>query len=238
MSILTRDTEATTAESTNRSVRQPLVRAFRMALEDAEMGRSGSSGQGLARTFLLIDLGAAMGYLLGNRGNSDGAGAVAEMVSEPASDVEAELDTGQQSGGRSTLSTLFLLGAVVGIGYVLRTRMGSMDEVVDQATERARTVSDEAAMRMGETAGRTETAAQQAADTIAETGEMAGEQIQEGSETAADRVEEGGEQAADQMQGAGETVEEVEGQMEEKADEMKEGSEEGESGDEDEETEE
>jgi hypothetical protein len=228
MSILTQDTEETSGESTNRAVREPIIRAFRMALENTESGRSsGSSGRGLARTFLLIDLGAAIGYLLGDRGStSNGTDSIAEMVSEPASGAGTEIQIeDQQSGGRSTLSKLFLLGAVVGIGYVLRTRMGSMDRVVDRATERARTVSDEAAMRSGEAAGRTETTAQEAAETIEETGDRAAERIQEGSEMAADRVEEGGQQAADQMESAGESVEEVEGQMEAKADEMTEGGE-------------
>ena len=217
------------------------MRAFRMALEDAETSGSSGSGSGkLARTFLLIDLGAAIGYLLGDRGSrSDGTEAIAEMVPESTIESGTEIQIeDQQSGGRSTLSKLFLLGAVVGLGYVLRTRMDSMDQIVDQATERARTVTDDAAMRSGEAAGRTETMAQEAADTIEETGEMAAERIQEGSEMAAERVEEGGEQAADQMQGAGETVEEAEQQREERAAGMPEDSEAGESGEEDEETEE
>jgi hypothetical protein len=214
MSILTQDTEETSERSMEGTVREPVVRAFRMALEDAEMGgASGSKGSGLARTFLLIDLGAAVGYLLGNRGSKSGnAGAIAEMVSEPASQSRTEIGTEQQSGGRSTLSKLFLLGAVVGIGYVLRTRMGSMDRAIDEATERARTVADETAMRSGEIAGRTETVSRETADRLEGT-----------SETAAERVEEAGEMAADEIEKAGETVEEAEQQMEEQAEEMTEG---------------
>ena len=238
MSILTQNTEEKSGESTKNTVREPVVRAIRTALEDAEMGRSsGSDGRKLARTFLLIDLGAAMGYLLGDRGStSNGTESIAEMVPESTSGAGTEIQIqdqqSEQSGGRGTLSKLFLLGAVVGIGYVLRTRMGSMDRVVDKATERARTVSDEAAMRSGEAAGRAETVSQEAAETIEETGERAAERIQEGSEMAADRVEEGGQQAADQMESAGETVEEAEGQMEEKAEEMTKSGEGGEESDE------
>jgi len=217
MSILSQDAEETSGRSTKGTVREPIVRAIRMALEDAEMGRSsGSDGGKLARTFLLVDLGAAMGYLLGDRGSrSNGTESIAEMVPEPASQSRTEIRTKQESGGRSTLSRLFLLGAVVGIGYVLRTRMGSMDRVVDEATERARTVADETAMRSGEIAGRTETVSREAADRIEGT-----------SETAAERVEETGEMAADEIEKAGETVEEAEQQMEEQAEGMKEGGEE------------
>jgi hypothetical protein len=217
MSILTQDTEEESGKSMERSVREPLVRALRVAMEDGESRSSGSGTRGLARTFLLIDLGALVGYLFGNRGsNGGGAEALAQMVPEQAVETTASMETEQDSGGRGILSKLFLLGAVVGLGYVLRTRMGSMDRVVEEATDRAQTVTDEGVMRMGETAGRTEVAADEAADTIEEAGEMA-----------AERVEETGEMAADQMESAGETVEAAEQQAEEKAEEMTEGRDEG-----------
>jgi hypothetical protein len=177
-----------------------MVRVLRTALEEAD--RSGDNG--MARTYLLVDLGAVASRVLGRRGpSSEGAEALAELASEP------ESDGGGRGQGRSTLSRLFLLGAVVGIGYMLSRRSGSMDEVVDKATERARSVADETAMRSGEIAGRTETATQEAA-----------EKVEEAGEKAAESVEEGGEAAADQIEQAGETVENVEQQAEESAEEM------------------
>ena len=188
-----------------------MMRVLRTAVEDAN--RSGD--RSMARTYLLVDLGAVAGKMLGRRSASvDGSEPIAELAPEP------EPTKGGRGQGRSTLSRLFLLGAVVGIGYMMRKRSGSMNEVVDKATERAREVADQTAMRSGEMAGRTETASKQAAEQIQETGESAAERIQEGSEKAAERVEEGGEQAADQMEGAGETVENVEQTAEEKTEEM------------------
>lgn len=185
-----------------------MIRVLRTALEDAD--RSGDSG--MARTYLLVDLGAVVGKILGRRGASVGG-------SEPLAELAPDPETtgGGRGQGRSTLSKLFLLGAVVGIGYMMRRRSGSMNEVVDKATERAREVADETAMRSGEIAGRTETASKEVADQIEEAGEMA-----------AERVEEGGETAADQMEGAGETVENVEQKAEEKTEEMTDTGEEGE----------
>lgn len=206
-SVLSRSRGEETTKLTDED-RSPMVRVLQTALEDGD--RSGDSG--MARTYLLVDLGAVVGKILGRRGASAGG-------SEPLAELAPEPETteGGRGQGRSTLSRLFLLGAVVGLGYMLQRRSGSMDEVVDKATERAREVADETAMRSGEMAGRTETASKEAAHQIEEAGEMA-----------AERVEEGGEAAADQMEGAGETVENVEEKAEEATDEMTDAGEEGE----------
>lgn len=232
-SILTRAAEETSESSTGSTVREPMMRAIKMALEEAEDGRSsGSAGREMARTFLVVDLGAVVGYLFGDRKSMSGAvetlAEVApeqdvegtseqdvEVASERATEMAPEPGTDDGGGGRGVLSKLFLLGVVVGLGYAARTRMGSGDKLVDKATDRARSVADEAAMRSGEAAGRTETVTGEAAERIEESGEMAAERIQEGSEMAAERVQEGGEQAADQMEEAGETVENVEEKAEE-----------------------
>lgn len=188
-----------------------MIRVLRTALEEAD--RSGDSG--MARTYLLVDLGAVARRILGRRGATsegmEGTEPLAELAPEP------ETTDGGRGQGRSTLSRLFVLGAIVGIGYMMSRRSGSMDEVVDKATEQARSVADQTAMRSGEMAGHTETASQEAA-----------EQIEEVGEKAAEKVEEGGEKAADQMEEAGETVEEVERTAEEKTEEMTESGEEGE----------
>ncbi|MFC4550883.1 MULTISPECIES: hypothetical protein [Halorussus] len=212
-SILSRDAEKRRAERTS----DPLMRAFEVVLEEAESGRSRSQDGRIVRPFLLVDLGAALGYLRGKRGGTTET--VANSVEETLETRMESSDRGRSGrsggGGRSILSRLFLVGAVVGLAYVLRKRSGSVDELASKATDRARSVADETARRSGEAAGRAETVTDEAADTIRERGEMAAETVQEGSEKAADRVEEGGERAADQIEGAGETVENAEEKAEE-----------------------
>jgi hypothetical protein len=176
----------------------------------------------IARTFLLVDLGAAMNYLRGRRGSSEATEALTEMVSEPElTETGGESNSGGQ--GRGTLSKLFLVGMVVGLGYMLRKRSGSVGQTVSQATDRAREVADETELRSGEMAGRTETVTEKAADRIEETGETvadeAADRVRESGEMAADSVQESGEMAADEIEGAAEKTEEAEEKAEDAADE-------------------
>jgi hypothetical protein len=225
-SILSRDAESGSTKRTDDGGRDPVVRAFRTMADDEERTAAGRD-TGIARTFLLVDLGAAMNYLRGRRGSSEAAEALTEMVSEPGSTSGLELQSesdGRGGGGRGTLSKLFLVGMVVGLGYVLRQRSGSVGQTVSQATERARSVADRTERRSGEMAGRTEAATEKAADRIEETGEtvadQAADRVRESGEMAADRVQESGEMAADEIEGAAEKTEEAEEQAEEKADEV------------------
>ena len=186
----------------------PLMEVLRVALEESETSASSASrGQKIARAFLVIDVGAAVNRLRRGRGAPSEA---AETLAEPATDIEAE----EGGKGRSTLSRLFLLGVVVGLGYVLRSRSGSGSEsvgkVVDTATERAQTVADETARRSGEIAQRTTAVTGQVADRIEQTGETAADRIEDTGEMAADTIQEGGETATDQIEEATETVEEME----------------------------
>lgn len=182
----------------------PLMQVLKVAIEESGMGASSASrGDKIARAFLVIDVGAAAKRLLRGRGGPTEA---VETLVEPALDIEGEAEKGSQ--GRSTLSRLFLLGVVVGLGYVLRSRSGSgsVGEVVDTATERAQTVADETARRSGELAQRTTAVTGQVAERIEQTGETAAERVEETGEMAADRIEEGGEKAADTIQESGETA--------------------------------
>ena len=229
--ILSRDTEERRGERTS----DPMMRMFEVAAGESE------SGDGrMVRPFLLVDLAAALDYLRGTRGGTGRllADGVERTLLSQSSEAESRRARGGRSrgesrrgspdgernrrgessgSGTSVLPRLFLVGAVVGLAYVLRKRSGSVDEVASKATDRARSVADRTARRSGEAAGRAETMTDEAADTIRERGETAAEAVQEGSETAAEQVEEGGERAADQIEGAGETVEEVEEKAEEKA---------------------
>lgn len=214
-SVLTRNEDETNSSSTMETVREPLLRALDAALEESETGGSaGSRGGRIARTFLLIDLGAALGYLRGRGSPSD----VMETFTAPTSGsgtMEAEGATsrtgaGGESGGRSTRSTLLLAGLVVGLTYLLRSRSKSVDAVVGGATQRARSAAEMTARRTGRVAQRTEAVADETADRIEETGEMAAEQVREGGETAADRVQESGEMAEERIDEAADTAENVE----------------------------
>ena len=184
----------------------PLMQVLKVAIEESGMSASGASsasrGDKIARAFLVIDVGAAAKRILRGRGAPTEA---AELV-EPALDIDVEAEKGSQ--GRGTLSRLFLLGVVVGLGYVLRSRSesGSVGEVVDTATERAQAVADETARRSGEIAQRTTAVTGQVADRIEQTGETAAERVEETGEMAADRIEETGEMAADTIQEGGETA--------------------------------
>lgn len=200
-SILTRNRGETAGESMRDTESGPLMQVLKVAIEESGMGTSSASrGDKIARAFLVIDVGAAANRVLRGRGAPSEA---AELV-EPALNIEAE-EGGQ---GRGTLSKLFLLGVVVGLGYVLRSRSesGSVGEVVDTATERAQTVADETARRSGELAQRTTAVTGQVADRIEQTGETAAERVEETGEMAADRIEESGEMAADTIQEGGEAA--------------------------------
>lgn len=204
-SILTRN-RGETGESTQDTESGPLMQVLKVAMEEAGSDASSASrGDKIARAFLVIDVGAAANRLLRGRGAPTEA---AEALVE--SDMDVETDEG--GGGRGTLSRLFLLGVVVGLGYVLRSRSGSgsVGEVVDSATERAQTVADETARRSGEIAQRTTAVTGQVADRIEQTGEMAADRIEEGGETAADSIQESGEMATGQIEEATETVEGME----------------------------
>ncbi|WP_377073927.1 hypothetical protein [Natronoarchaeum mannanilyticum] len=168
-------------------MRQPLKEAFKEAMEEAEQERSaGARGRRLARTLLLVGAGVAIGYRL----RSD------EVETERARErIEESTRSGRSRGG--VLRNLVPAVGAVGAAYALKSRMGSVDEVVDQAAEQVQTVAEQTTDRTDEAAGRISTV----------TGEAA-EQIEEGGEEVAQQVEQGGEQAAEQVDEAAETSEE------------------------------
>lgn len=197
----------------DKKCRSKIARAIKVALEGAKANQSSESqNRRLVRAFLLVDLGAVGGSLLGNRHSTSMATeTLTEVASEP---VE---DHGRQGRGRGVLSKLVLFGVIIGLGAILRTRLGSRDQVVTEATDRAQSVADETAMRSGEAAGRTEAITEKTAGMIETGGETAAEGIEAGSTTVADRIRVSGEQTADQIEGVGETVENVEEKVEESA---------------------
>ncbi|WP_440005490.1 hypothetical protein [Halomicrococcus sp. SG-WS-1] len=190
-------------ESAVDAVPESVLRTLKVAMEESESGET-RNGK-IVRTFLLVDVGEAVRYLRGRNGKTS---EVAEKTVEKAIDAGSDETTtstspAQESQGRGMLSRLLLVGAVVGLGYLLKSRSGPVDEAVSKTTEQLHSVADKTAVRSGEVAQRTEAVVGQAAEGIQETGEMAADQVETGTEEAADRVRESGETAADQVQEGG-----------------------------------
>lgn len=186
---------------TGESKAHSIVRTLKVAMEENE-GRELSDDK-IVRTFLLIDVGAALKYLLRtNRTTSDIVGKTLEtdLAMDTQTNKDIRLDQERQRGG--VLSKLLLIGAIVGLGFVLRSRMESMNKVVSKVTDQAHSVANETARRSGEAAHRME----------AVTGQVA-EKMQEGGERAADQVQEGGQKTADQIDEAADTAEDTQEQQ-------------------------
>lgn len=232
---LTQTSGETESNSMQETLREPVMRAFRVAMEESDAERSTASRDGkIVRSFLLVDVGAALDYLRGRRRGggtgSEAAETLTEMVPEPETD----------DGGRGILSRVFLLGLVVGVGYVLRRRTGAGGRGVEEAADRAGSVADETAGTAGEAADQTTAVAEKVAERIQRGGEMTADRIQAGSEQladtiqrqggeaaghveaeskeAADRIETGGEEAADRIDEAAETAESAQERAEEATD--------------------
>lgn len=232
-SILSGETETGGARGTDDRGRDPVIRAFRMAMGDDEELAATTRDDRIVRTFLLVDLGAAVNYLRGRRGSSGATQALSKLVSESELTSEPELESESGAGdesGRGILSRLFLVGVIIGLGYVLRKRSGSVSQTVSEATDRAREFADETELRSGEMAGRTEVVTEEAADRIEETGETvadeAADQVRETGEMAGDRVQESGEMAADEIEEVAEKTEEAEEKAEDMGSEIEAGEDE------------
>ncbi|WP_227380467.1 hypothetical protein [Haladaptatus halobius] len=158
------------------------------------------------RTFLLVDIDQAIRYLLRN---DEVTSNVTEMIVKQILDTESKettssVQSGQQSQGRGKFSKLLLVGAVVGLGYVLKSKSKSMNKVVSKTTNQAHSIADKIAKRSGEMAHQTEAITEHAAQRIQERGETAADQVEAGTKEAAEQVDKRGEMAADQVQKSGE----------------------------------
>ena len=166
---------------------------------------------GLIRPFVVIDLRRALRSVRQTDAPVPGIDQAAEAASELTTEAGSQSDAGQEDSGRSLLSTLFVAGVVLGIGYALRNRGGStpaVDEVAEDAAEETQTI------------------AERAASTIQQRGEVAASRIEEGTGAIAERLEESGDEAAQQIQESGEQLDEVESEAEEKMEEAQEEAEE------------
>jgi len=144
---------------------------------------------------LLISIGATVGYLLQRRRTDTDS--IAEDL-EPITESEPEIgeEPVEESGGRGIVSKLLLVGTVVGIGYVLKSRSGSVDEVVSEATEQVQSVtektigeSDQADEKVEEVAEKAEEASEIAAEGIESTGEDVSEQVDEAAKDLEEETE-------------------------------------------------
>lgn len=163
---------------------------------------------GLIRPFVVIDLRRALRSVRQSDtsvpGIDQAAEAASELTEEAGSRSGSDAASGQEDSGRGLLSTLFVAGVVLGVGYAIRNRRGGAPPV-DEAAEEA--------------ADETQTIAERAASTIQQRGEVAASRIEEGTGAIAERIEEKGEGAAQGIQEGGEQLDEVESQAEEKVQE-------------------
>lgn len=223
--VLTQDRKEKMAQSVEGIMSEPLTETLEDVVEETGKEQSVASfGDGTVQLLLLVDLKSALNYLRETRSEAREMGEMSEM--SETIDIDTSTSTQQKSGGskgRGTLTRLFLVGAVVGLGYVLRRRMGSVDEVVTEASDRAQSVAERTSERTSEFAEQTTAVTDEAANTVEESSEQVADQIESGGEAAADQIESTGETAADEVDSSGdataERVEEVSEEMEERADE-------------------
>jgi len=191
-SVLTQDKKDSLAKSIEVAVREPLKDAFKEAMEEAEQERSSAArGRRLVRMLMLVGSGVAIGYRMRSEESMSEA-----MLAEETEKIEQreKSDDDEQSGG-STLRKLLLAGIGVGAVYALKSRMGSVDKVVDKATEQAQTVAEQTSERTDEAAERISTVTGEASDRVEQTGDQAAEQIGEKGDEAAQQVEQAAEKA-------------------------------------------
>jgi paraquat-inducible protein B len=213
---LKRDSEAldeTVEEAVEGTVGEQLVRV----IEARDEGEGG-----MIRPFLVIDLRSAVGKLRQSERSVPGLDEATDAASELASETKGT-EQSQQDTGRGLLSSLFVAGVIIGLGYAMRKRGGSTQTSPQEKTERT---AQEAAQQ-------TESLAERAANTIQQRGEVAASRIEESTQAIAGRIEEGGQQTAEQIDRGGQQaaekmdqtsdqLDQVESQAQEKAQNTKE----------------
>lgn len=198
--------------------RETLKDAVVEGIEEAEASRSRRSrGRRLIGSVFTLGVGAAVGYAL--RGREGEVAATVERAELPDEALEMVPDAAetvpgapiqreqeQQSSGQSgVLSKLGVITVAAAGLYLLRRREGSTQEMVQQATQRARDVGDQAEERSQEIGEQTEAVAGGASDRL----DQAGEQIGEGAAGAGEAVSEGVDDAAGVAEDVQEDAEEA-----------------------------
>lgn len=110
----------------------------------------------------------------------------------------------ESGGGRRVLPLLVLVGAGVGIAYLLRNRPDSVESAFDSAAGRVRHSSDEAGDWAEDAGEETADAVRTGSHHAAEAGETAADRIDERSEEVGAEFEERGEETADALEDSGE----------------------------------
>lgn len=231
--LLTPERKAMLTKSMEGAVRAPIKEAVREAMEEAETDREpDSGGRGISGTVLLLGVGAAIGYLLRGRGmdilgpfgptpEREGPSAAPMTRPEPTAEPD-EPEAADDSSGRGLLSKALLVGAIVGIGYLLRSRTGAVDRLASGVRTKAGMAAEETEAYTEELAKETETMAEEAAERVAVGGETVADRIETGGEEMAEEVEETGEEMAEEVEEMGERAEEMEEEVEERAEDMQE----------------
>ena len=222
--ILTPGRRELLTKSMEGAVREPIKGAVKEAMAEAEAERSRTSKSGrVPGRLMLLGIGATIGYLLRGRGmdvlgpfgptptrEADRA-EKPESRPEPTEKREEPAEESADETGRGLITSLLVVGAVVAVGYLLRSRTDVFD-----------TLASGVAKKTGMAAEETEAMADEAAERVAVGGETVADRIETGGEEMAEAVEEGGEEMAEEFEEAGERAEEMEEEMEERAEDVQE----------------
>ncbi|WP_227778051.1 hypothetical protein [Haladaptatus pallidirubidus] len=218
--------EGSPAKRVTNAIPKSIVRVLEVAMEENDP--EAAQNDKMVRTFLLVDINQAIRYLLGNdRATSSNTEQIAKQaLNTEAKEMTSSAQPEQKSEGQSTVSKLLLVGTVIGLGYILKSKSKAMNKVVSKTTDQAHSIADKTTKRSDEMAQQTKAVAGQAAQRIQERGETAADQVEAGTkeaaeqvdkrgEIAADQIQEGSEKAADKIDEAAETVESTQEQQEE-----------------------
>lgn len=215
------DRQQALASTASEYARRSLTEAIMGAMEEADLQRARRTRRRwIAGSILGMGIGATVGYFLAS-GQFEGRGeelgteaveAVSEMAPESLDvqqlDVQEEQSSRRSSGA---LPKLLAIGAgAVGL-YLLRKRSSSTEEIVADATQRARSVGGEAGGQGKQAGERTEAVAGGGTDESTEfegAGDAAGNAPEESGDAFDNRFEGAAEEGEDVQEGSEEPDEE------------------------------
>lgn len=215
------DRQQALASTASEYARRSLTEAIVEAMEEADLQRARRTRRRwIAGSILGMGIGATVGYFLAS-GQFEGRGeelgteaveAVSEMAPESLDvqqlDVQEEQSSSRSSGA---LPKLLAIGAgAIGL-YLLRKRSSSTEEIVADATQRARSVGGEAGGKGAQEGQRTEAVAGGGTDESTE--------FEDAGDATGNAPEESGDAFDNRFEGAAEEGEDVQEGSEEPDDE-------------------
>lgn len=210
------DRQQELASTASEYARRSLTEAISEAMEEADLQRARRTRRRwMAGSILGMGIGATVGYFLAS-GQFEGRGeelgteaveAVSEMAPESLDVQQLDVQEEQQSSRRSSgaLPKLLAIGAgAIGL-YLLRKRSSSTEEIVADATQRARSVGGEAGGQEAHEGERTEAVAGGGMDESREfegAGDATGNAPEAGGDAFDNRFEGAAEEGEDVQEGS------------------------------------